>query len=204
MSRYDYDYRDHEPELGWGAFYITMTLVSYLASVLGAMSVATGLFYLAELAEEFPTLTKRVLKGLLGVVCALLTLFMVIDGLSPWRCCASVLFHVLYAQLLRGFPWINLTSPLCIGCIAAFLCDNVSWYLFFTSNGGHFPFWSVISFFLLCVWSAPLGFFISLAATEDQLPHGGFSDAKPAGSKRRTISAVLSSLASGSFWAEKP
>ena len=205
MSRYDYDYsyRDREPELGWGAFYISMTLVSYLASVLAAMSVATGLFFLAELAEEFPTMTKRVLKVLVGAVCTLLVLFMCIDGLSPLRCCASVAFHILYAQLLRGFPWVNLTSPICLGCIAAFLCDNISWYLFFIENGSRFPFWSVISFFLLCVWSAPLGFFISLAAADEQLPHGGFSDSK-AGGKRRTISAVLSSVANGSFWAEKP
>jgi hypothetical protein len=205
MSRYDYEYQQREPELSWGPFLILMTLTSYFAFVLGAMSVATGLFYLAELAEEFPTMTRRLLKALIVAVCCMMGLFAALDGMPLWRCCLTVAAHVLYGQLLPSFPWIKLTSPVCIASISAFILDNVSWYIFFISNGGQYPFWSVISFFLLCVWATPMGFFISLAATEDQLPHGGFADSRAGGGggKRRTVSALLSSIANGSFWIEK-
>jgi hypothetical protein len=206
MGRYDYEYHHTEPEMSWGPFFIVMTLTSYVACVLAALCVATGLFYLAELAEEFPTLTRRVLKILMGTVAVLMLLFMVVDGLCWWRCCFTIVAHLLYGSLLSSFPYVKLLSVNCIGSFGAFILDNVSWYVFFISQGGHYPFWAVMSFLLLCVWSTPIGFFISLAATDDQLPQGGFAEGRAAGgskNKRRNISAVLGSIADGSFWTDK-
>ena len=182
----------HEPELDWGVFYVTTLLAWLLCMVFIALGIASGLFYLAEIAEEFSVVAKRINKALVVSIAVLHLLLLVFDHLSWWRSCLSIASNTAYFQLLRDFPWVRVTSMWAILSIVCFVADNVCWYSFFMMSTGEFPFWSIVSFFVLFVWLVPLGFFVSLAVAEEQLP-SGYSSANRA-QKKHTIASFLGSL----------
>lgn len=75
---------------------------------------AAGLYYLAELAEEYPTYAQRAIRytimGLLG-----LHLVLLVGDLSAWRLLLGAGAHAVYFSLLKQFPDVSLTSLPFIG-----------------------------------------------------------------------------------------
>ena len=72
---------------------------------------ACGLYYLAEITEEYATPTKHVIKLSLvfSITCNLL-LFM-FDGFPFFLTAVGLAAHSLYYTLLRNFPSFEATSP---------------------------------------------------------------------------------------------
>lgn len=185
-----YHYR--EPVLDWSVFYVVTLVGSTLAVVALALSAACGLFYLAELAEEYSTAARRLLRYGIAVVLVLHALILSIDRLSWWRSVVSLVANAAYYQLLATFPWVKLSSPVCITAVFCFAIDNIGWYSLFMLQSGEFPFWSVVSFFVVLVWLVPVGFFVSLAVSDDRIPIGV---ASPNSKKeRRTFASLMNFL----------
>ena len=83
----------------------------YMSLVFVAVCLATGLYYLAELVEEYTVLTKKLLGWAVAAELALYSLLLLWDGLPPLACASGLLAHALYGTLLRSFPFIRLSSP---------------------------------------------------------------------------------------------
>lgn len=172
MSRRYFHYR--EAELDWGAFYFIATISSWVGIIVLALSVASALFYLTELAEEYSVVTKRILRALVFSVAALHGLVLVVDEMSWWRSVLSMAALLgPYRLLLRRFPWVSLSSTVVLAAVAMFVVDNASWYSYFLTTDVELPFWSVVPFFLTMVWLVPIGFFVSLAIEDERMPGGG-------------------------------
>lgn len=148
-------------------FWLLGYISGFLTLVLLALSISSGLYLLAELAEEFPTMSGKITKYLLASI-LIFHVILLIDGL-PWReSLCSIAAHVIYASMLRNFPFVDIVSVSTIASSLAFICCNVMWLLFFTRKY-HEPL-QVIGFFVLCVWSIPCALFVSLTPNENALP----------------------------------
>lgn len=149
------------------AFWIFGYVAGFVTLLLLALSISSGLYLLAELAEEFPTMSGKITKYLLVVV-LVLHVILLIDGLPLFETTVSIVGHLIYASTLRNFPFIDLISLSSIGSALAFICCNGMWLLHFTREVTE-PF-EVIGFFVICVWSMPCALFVSLTLGDNMLP----------------------------------
>ncbi|CAI8052297.1 Protein TEX261, partial [Geodia barretti] len=129
---------------------------------------AAGLYYLAELIEEYSVLAKKVITfAVLCVVVMHLGLWL-IDGFPVLLVLTAVLAHLCYGSLLSTFPLISLLSP---GFLAGTVFLLVSHYLAFQYFATEWhPFQEVLAFFFCGLWMVPFAFFISLSANDLVLP----------------------------------
>jgi len=84
-------------------------IFSYLAILAIALSIAISLYYCAELAEEYPSLSGKIIKYSTGTV-LILHLLLCVDGLPLYESFIGFLCHLAYASLLRDFPFIKTLS----------------------------------------------------------------------------------------------
>ena len=140
----------------------------YTFLVFLAICLATGLYYLAELVEEYTTFTKKVITYAVYGIVGLHVLLLVVDR-QPFLCVASgIAAHAAYFTLLKKFPFISLTSPEFLASCGLLALNHYMWLRHFMQQ--YYTVEYVMGFFLICVWLVPFGFFISLAANESVLP----------------------------------
>eukprot|EP00959_Pyramimonas_sp_CCMP1952_P032726 686362-Pyramimonas_sp.AAC.1 len=140
----------------------------YTFLVFLAICLATGLYYLAELVEEYTTFTKKVIQYAVYAIAGLHVLLFIVDR-QPFLCVASgIAAHGAYFTLLKKFPFISLTSPEFLASCALLALNHYMWLKHFMQHYHTVEY--VMGFFLICVWMVPFGFFISLAANESVLP----------------------------------
>ena len=78
---------------------------------------ATGLYYLAELVEEYTKLAKRIITYSTQAVLVLHALVLVVDRL-PFKCVApGVAAHLCYLGQLQKYPFMQLWTPMTAGSI---------------------------------------------------------------------------------------
>ncbi|KAI8068699.1 transmembrane adaptor Erv26, partial [Gongronella butleri] len=146
--------------------------VGYFATGLAfcfmVLSLACGLYYLAELVEEYTVYTKKVIKSMTIFVVALHVLLCIFDRLPVLNLLFSIFCHGVYSLNLATFPFIRLTSvPFLSSCVLVFV-DHFIWFKYFTRH--YRPFMDIASFFGVCVWLIPFTYFISLSANDNALP----------------------------------
>ena len=147
-------------------------LGGYLFLLLLAVCLATGLYYLAELVEEYSRLAKRVITNALRAVLALHLALLLLDH-QPLSCVlVGAASHCAYARLLPRFPFVQLGSlDFAVAC-AGLVASHVLWLRHFW-NDTYASAEFVAGFFVVLVWLVPFSFFISIAAGDSTLPLGG-------------------------------
>lgn len=148
-------------------FWLLGYVSGFVTLVLLALSISSGLYLLAELAEEFPTMSGKITKYLL-ISILILHVILWIDGIPLMETACSIAAHLIYGSMLRNFPFVDLVSFPALGSVFAFVGCNVMWLFFFTRQVSH-PI-QVIGFFVVCVWSVPCALFVSLTPNENALP----------------------------------
>ena len=166
----------------------------YLFLVFIAVCLATVLYYLAEIVEEYTRVTKKVLTWAIKISVGMNVALLVIDRL-PFLCILiSCGAQGAYWTLLRRFPFMELTSPEFLGSVGMLILNHFMWMRHFKHDDpgyGHYDGHSVeylLGFFLMVVWIVPFGFFISLAANESVLPGGGGVGLKGSGASSDGLS----------------
>eukprot|EP00187_Rhodella_violacea_P001578 CAMPEP_0174905236 /NCGR_PEP_ID=MMETSP0167-20121228/52202_1 /TAXON_ID=38298 /ORGANISM="Rhodella maculata, Strain CCMP736" /LENGTH=157 /DNA_ID=CAMNT_0016148123 /DNA_START=37 /DNA_END=507 /DNA_ORIENTATION=- len=150
-------------------FVLLVYAAGYFSLLFGAVCLACGLYYLAEIAEENTALTKKVIRYTLVVVLACHLVLWAYERFPFLYVAFGAIAHAVYwVFLLERFPFTNPKSIKFAACVALFVASNVSWFMFFRNNHELFyeyrlsPTPSVISFFLIMVWTVPTAFFVSL------------------------------------------
>jgi len=132
------------------------------------LSLAAGLYYLAELVEEYTQLTGKLIKVLtlstLGVYFGLF----VFEDVTSSMVAGGVVAQVLHLALLHNFPYFDVMSPTFIGACAMLLVNHYLAFQFFADK--YYIFSEVLAYFTLCLWLVPFTFFVSLSANENVLP----------------------------------
>lgn len=186
--------------MGLPSFFVALVYVSgYFGLLFAAFCLACGLYYLAEMAEEYTVFARRALRVGVWIVLAAHGFLWIYERFPFLPLLIGAVSHGAYAMLLVDFPFVKTSSPLFILSSVAFVVSNVSWYRFFANDHELFyqyrlnPTTAVVCFFVAMIWSVPTGLFVSLTINDSVLPGAG-TDAprKGAGEKRRTnlISAI--------------
>lgn len=133
-------------------------------------NTACGLYYLAELIEEYINTTKRVVSLAIKVEFAVHALLLV-DRL-PLRCLAlGVVAHIAYLRLLRRFPYIQPGSGDGLLAIVTFLVSNGLWIHHFWRSYHTVEF--ILAFLLATTWLVPSALFLGMAGEQSVLPGAG-------------------------------
>lgn len=173
-----------------------LPLLGYVGVLLGfcflTLSIASGLYYLSELVEEYSVLSSKVLRRLIYTVIAVQTLLWLVDGF-PWHLTLlGVASHLVYLSNLRHFPVVKLTDPLFLLSCALVIGNHWLWFRHFSEPPSYHSgarrdfrdrynaplynaptFTEIASYFGLCVWLVPFALFVSLSAGENVLPSMG-------------------------------
>jgi hypothetical protein len=132
--------------------------------------VACGLYYLAELIEEFTVTTKR----FLGYICrAILVVhvLLLIDRL-PFHCLVlGFVAHISYIKLLKRFPYVQMSSPEGLIAAAAFFISSAAWLYYWHKS--YYTVEYILAFMFVTSWCVPFVFFLSMAGDQAVLPGAG-------------------------------
>ncbi|XP_055308350.1 protein TEX261 [Sitodiplosis mosellana] len=152
-----------------------MTLL-YLVSLIAILiqicsltiAVAAGLYYLAELVEEYTVIAKKVITVEVLFVTTVYLLFVFSDNL-PWSMViCGLLSQMLHAVILTDFPYVKLVSIQFIGAVVMLFINHYLAFSYFTQN--FYSFSEVLGYFTVCLWIVPFAFFVSLNANDNVLP----------------------------------
>ncbi|CAL9728481.1 protein Svp26p [Monosporozyma unispora] len=165
-----------------------LQLVSYLGTILGfiflTLSIASGLYYISEIVEEYTEPTRRFLSKAIYAVIAIMVLLLIFDKFPVKLTIFAIVSHVIYLQNLKKFPFISLTSPIFILSCIGVLVNHYLWFQYFNKveippqfrySQNYIPerrasFAEVASFFGICIWFIPFALFVSLSAGDYVLP----------------------------------
>ncbi|EME32084.1 uncharacterized protein Gasu_08280 [Galdieria sulphuraria] len=171
-------------------FVLLVWLSGYVLIGFLSLSVACGLYYLAELTEEYTTTAKKVLRFFIQFNLVIHGLLWVWERFPFLYVALGVVAHLCYFELLRGFPFIELRSPIFLSCVVTFILNNVGWMRFFLNHPQLLeayelsPVLPLFSFFAVEVWLVPLGFVTSLSVNDSVLPGSGADVPRGVGGSR--------------------
>jgi len=174
-------------------------VAGWFAILVLALSIASLLYLLCDLAEENVGFTRPFLKHSIQIICAMYLLMGVTDPDVPLlKCAIGVACHVAYLPLMRTFPVLqNPLSPVPIIALAATIANHISWFRHFLAAagtaGGAISATGMLGFFFLFVWMVPLGFFVSMITADECLPMGISSNSgeKKTGILKRLLDKLL-------------
>ncbi|XP_077992700.1 protein TEX261-like [Glandiceps talaboti] len=146
--------------LSWVALAIQICLVT--------LSLAAGLYYLAELVEEYTVMTAKFIKILIIFTTVVFVGLILFEDFPYKVTVIGLCSNGIYSLLLKNFPFIELTSPtFIVGCIMVVVNHFFAFQYFATV---WHPFSEVLAYFTVCLWLVPFSFFVSLSANENILP----------------------------------
>ncbi|CAD7677552.1 unnamed protein product [Nyctereutes procyonoides] len=129
---------------------------------------AAGLYYLAELIEEYTVATSRIIKYMIWFSTAVLIGLYVFEHFPTFMIGVGLFTNLVYFGLLQTFPFIMLTSPNFILSCGLVVVNHYLAFQFFAEE--YYPFSEVLAYFTFCLWIIPFAFFVSLSAGENVLP----------------------------------
>lgn len=166
----------------------------YLVLLFLAVCMACGLYYMAELAEEYSRLTKKILKYSIISVIVIHALLLVLDGFPFFTTLFGIALHGVYYQFLKDFPFVKFSEPLFLGACVGLLVNHYLWIVYFREEYQYrVP--QIMAFFVPCVWLVPFGFFVSVSLGDTVLPsatHSGGLGTQEGGGKTSALKGVLS------------
>mmetsp|Transcript_7209 Transcript_7209/g.44863 ORF Transcript_7209/g.44863 Transcript_7209/m.44863 type:complete len:240 (+) Transcript_7209:2753-3472(+) len=178
----------------WQTMVLVSTLAVYASGYLGiiflSVCLAAGLYYLAELVEEYTRLAKKVIRYAIYSTLVLHALYLVWDRLPFLEVGVGVLAQGLYLRLLKQFPFIPVASMDFVGSVVVLLANHLLWMRYFYHADEYHSLEYILGFFLVSVWLVPFFYFISFASNDGVLP----SSASPSGAseeRKRQRSALL-------------
>jgi len=149
-----------------------MLVLSWLALLIQLifviLAVASGLYYLAELVEEYTVLAAKVIKCIIIATFVVYVLLLLFDDLPYSLIICGLLSQLDHLLILKDFPYFELTSPPFLAGIVLLVTNHYLAFSHFADK--YYPFTQVLGFFTLCLWIVPFSFFISLSANDNVLP----------------------------------
>ncbi|XP_046368302.1 protein TEX261-like [Haliotis rufescens] len=149
-----------------------MFVMSWVALVIQifvvTLSIAAGLYYLAELVEEYTVTTARIIRVLIALTTVVYICIFFFEEFPLSVIVCGLGANLSYFFLLQSFPYFEMSSVPLISGIGLMLLNH---YLSFSHfSEVWYPFSEVLAFFTICLWLVPFAFFVSLSANENVLP----------------------------------
>jgi len=132
------------------------------------LAIAAGLYYLAELVEEYTVATGKIIRWMTLITFCIYGCLFIFEDMTATMVLCGIISQVLHLTLLPSFPYFALTSPQFILAAVMVVVNHYLAFQFFAEN--YHPFSEVMAYFTLCLWLVPFAFFVSLSANENILP----------------------------------
>jgi len=132
------------------------------------MAIAAGLYYLAELVEEYTSLTAKVIRWMIITTLITYVCLFLFENLPTSMIVCGVVAQIAHLALLARFPFFSVSSPAFLASMLMVLVNHYLAFSYFGSN--YYPFSEVMAYFTICQWLVPFAFFVSLSANENVLP----------------------------------
>ncbi|XP_023161642.2 protein TEX261 [Drosophila hydei] len=146
--------------LSWISLAIQITFIT--------LSIVAGLYYLAELAEEYTTPARRCILFMISFTIFVYLLLICFEDF-PWTMMlCGLIAQGFHFSIMNNFPFIQLLSVPFIGSLAMLVVNHVFAFQYFTSV--YVPFTQVLAYFTICMWMVPFALFVSLSANDNVLP----------------------------------
>jgi len=147
-------------------------LLSWVSTVVQicfvTLAIAAGLYYLAELVEEYTTMTVKIIRWMIVLVIATYICLFLFENVPTSLILCGLIAQVAHLALLSNFPFFSVSSPAFVMAVVMVLVNH---YLAFSHFGEkYYPFSEVMAYFTVCMWLVPFAFFVSLSANENVLP----------------------------------
>ncbi|XP_058659108.1 protein TEX261 [Ammospiza nelsoni] len=132
------------------------------------LAIAAGLYYLAELIEEYTVATRRIIKGMIWFSSAVHLGLFLFEHFPALLVATGLFSNLVWLGLLQSFPCLQPgSSNFLLSCVLVV----VNHYLAFQYFAEEFYLFSeVLAYFTFCLWLIPFAFFVSLSAGENVLP----------------------------------
>uniref|UniRef100_A0A1L8DJR6 Protein TEX261 n=1 Tax=Nyssomyia neivai TaxID=330878 RepID=A0A1L8DJR6_9DIPT len=151
-----------------GFLYILSYISLLLQIIFATISIAAGLYYVAELVEEYTVVAKKIILMMILSTVVVHIFLALIDGF-PWLMIfCGLLAQGVHALIMKNFPYVHFLSFSFLGSVILLLINN---YLAFTYFATHYYLLTeVIAYFTVCLWLIPFALFVSLSANDNVLP----------------------------------
>ncbi|XP_034838291.1 protein TEX261 [Maniola hyperantus] len=151
--------------------YILSILSLVVQAAFVTMSIAAGLYYLAELVEEYTVTAKYIITWLVVVTAAIHIGLLLFEDLPLHLNALGILQQGLHALLLRQFPVVRPRSVAFCAAVADLTLHHYCAFRYFGQV--YYNFSEVLAYFTLCLWVVPFALFVSLSANDYVLPTTG-------------------------------
>ncbi|XP_067004783.1 protein TEX261 [Anabrus simplex] len=146
--------------LSWVALLIQISFVT--------VSIAAGLYYLAELVEEYTVTTKKIIWWMIVMTLFSYIGFLLFEDFPTSITMCGIVSQAAHLFILNTFPYVVITSPSFIIGIIMLVVNHYLAFQYFATV--YYPFTEVMAYFTLCLWLVPFALFVSLSANENILP----------------------------------
>ncbi|KAI9582896.1 hypothetical protein GQX74_012113 [Glossina fuscipes] len=135
---------------------VFMYILSWLALILQVVfvtiSIVAGLYYIAELVEEYTTAARKVILFMISFTMFVYTMFIFCDDL-PWRMVImGFVTQAFHLAIMGNFPFIKFLSIPFIGSVVCLILNHFLAFQYFTSF--YYPF-TQIEALRSCVLTCP-------------------------------------------------
>lgn len=154
----------------WFLFLLSMISLLVQALII-VVSIAAGLYYLAELVEEYTVIAKYVITWLIIFTTAVHAGLIIFEDFPLHMNVLGLFMQAIHGGLLRHFPVVKVQSLSFVSAILL-LCVN-HYFAFSFFRGNRYNFTEVLAYFTLCLWVVPFAFIVSLSANDNVLPTTG-------------------------------
>ncbi|CAF0994193.1 unnamed protein product [Adineta steineri] len=151
-------------------FMYALSWVSFiLIAICLTIAVAAGMYYVAELIEEYTSIAKRIIRLILITVTILNICLFLFETQFTWTLCIiGLISNIIYFFILADFPVIGFLSPTFLFSMLLLVIHHYFAFSFFNSH--YYPFPEILSYFTIFVWMVPFCFVLSLSANDYVLP----------------------------------
>lgn len=96
--------------------------------------LAAGLYYVAELVEEYTVLAKKVITTIILIVVFIYILFIFFDNL-PWSMViCGIIAQAMHGLIMTNFPYVKFLSIPFLGALTLLIINHWLAFQFFTSS----------------------------------------------------------------------
>lgn len=149
-------------------FYILSWVAIFLQLCFVVLATAAGLYYLAELVEEYSVLAKKIIQWLIVITILIYAGFFCLEDLPNVLIFCGVFAQVLHLIIIQNFPFVSVTSPAFLSAIVLIIVNHYFAMNYFQTN--YHSFGEVMAYFTLCLWLVPFSLLVSLSANDMVLP----------------------------------
>lgn len=132
------------------------------------MFSAAGLYYLAELVEEYTVAAKRIITVFIAFTCLIYILLLIFENFPLSMIFFGLLSQALHAIIMKNFPFVRFLSISFGGAVILLFVNHWMAFKYFSQH--YYNFSEVLAFFTICLWIVPFALFVSLSANDNVLP----------------------------------